>query len=254
MKHDVFSQAPYRCRLDWGAVGAERAARQGDIIVIVDVLSFSTSVVQAVSRGAIIYPCAEDEDTRRLAANLKAEVAVKREQVPDESRYSLSPLTYADISEGSKVILPSLNGGTCVRCSQSASHIFAGALVNAEATAHTVTEIMRSSDLNVTVIACGEREKEPPHDLRPAVEDYLGAGAILTGIPFDKSPEAQICESAFRANSDRIAELIWDSLSGRELREAGFGEDVRLAARTDIFATAACLKGGAFANFRDDRR
>ncbi|UCG61570.1 MAG: 2-phosphosulfolactate phosphatase [Candidatus Zixiibacteriota bacterium] len=253
MKNNCYMQSPYRCRLEWGAAGAERAARRGDIVVVVDVLSFSTSVAQAVSRGAVIYPCGEDEDTQELAANSKAEVAVRRKHVPDKGRYSLSPLTYADIDEGTRVVLPSLNGGTCVRCSESASSLFSGALVNARAVAQVVTEILRTFSLNVTVIACGEREKEPPHDLRPAIEDYLGAGAILAGIPFDKSPEARLCESAYLASEGQIDKLIFDSVSGRELREIGFEEDVKFAARTDIFATVAYLQGGAFANFSNDR-
>jgi 2-phosphosulfolactate phosphatase len=108
---------------------------------------------------------------------------------------------------------------------------------------------MRSSHLNVTVIACGEREKEPPHDLRPAIEDYLGAAAILSYLSVDKSPEAQVCESAFKANKERIDRLVWDSVSARELREIGFGDDVRFAARMNAFDTIPSLKNDAFVNF-----
>lgn len=250
MNDDPFSQSPYRCRLDWGAVGAERAAKRGDIVVIVDVLSFSTAVVQAISRRAVIFPCAEDEDTVTLAKKYEAEIAVKRHQVPHEGRFSLSPLTFKDIDEQTRVILPSLNGGTCVQCSESADYVFAGALVNAQATGNSVAELLRDSGSYVTVIACGEREKAPPHDLRPAIEDYLGAGAILLAIPFDKSPEAQVCEAAFKASSADISNLLWDSVSGRELRDAGFGEDVKLSSQIDLHDIVARLKNGGFYAFK----
>ena len=73
----IFSQSPFQCKLDWGAIGAIRAAERGDIIVIVDVLSFSTTVVRAVSRGAVIYPCGEEEEFDSLANRIGAQVAVK---------------------------------------------------------------------------------------------------------------------------------------------------------------------------------
>ena len=249
MKNSWLTQSPYRCRLDWGAAGAQRASTQGNIIVIVDVLSFSTSVAHAVSRGAVIYPCPENEDTGPLAKKLDAEIAVPRARVPHDGRFSLSPMTYTDIEKETKVILPSLNGGTCVSCSQLASHVFVGALVNASAVGQAVTGLMADPNLNTGIIACGEREKEPPHDLRPAVEDYLGAGAILSHIPFDKSPEAMVCESAFKTNEGRVKELIWNSVSGRELRAIRFEADVEFAARRSVLNAVPYLDQGRIVNF-----
>jgi 2-phosphosulfolactate phosphatase len=51
----------------------------------------------------------------------------------------------------------------------------------------------------VTVIACGERWPAPADagELRVVIEDYLGVGAILSRLPFSKSPEARMCEAAF---------------------------------------------------------
>ena len=37
--------------LEWGAIGAKLAAVRGDIVVIVDVLSFSTSVTVVLANG-----------------------------------------------------------------------------------------------------------------------------------------------------------------------------------------------------------
>ena len=55
--------------------------------------------------------------------------------------------------------------------------------------------------LSVTILACGERWKQPNEDgeLRFAIEDYLGAGAILSALPaaLARSPEARVCQGAF---------------------------------------------------------
>ena len=51
-----FSQAEFDIRLEWGEQGVNVLAPINDVIIVVDVLSFSTSVEIATSREAVIYP------------------------------------------------------------------------------------------------------------------------------------------------------------------------------------------------------
>jgi hypothetical protein len=71
-----FSQDKYRCRLEWGRCGAEAAAR-GDVLVVVDTLSFLTAVATAIRHGVVEYASAA-EHVRPLTERVGAEVAVKR--------------------------------------------------------------------------------------------------------------------------------------------------------------------------------
>src|SRR5690349_24233693 len=96
----LYTQHPYRCRLDWGRRGVRQAAERGDILVIVDTLSFSTAVITAVHAGGFIYPCSPEEDAAALARQIGAEVAVHRYQVPQA---------------GTRIVLVSPNGATCSR-------------------------------------------------------------------------------------------------------------------------------------------
>jgi len=48
---DVFGQAQYQVRFDWGIRGADAVAGEADVIVVVDVLSFSTTVDLATTLG-----------------------------------------------------------------------------------------------------------------------------------------------------------------------------------------------------------
>lgn len=211
-------------------------------------LSFSTAVVTAVAQGGIIVPCAPDADTVALASRHGGVVAVRRERVPELGRFSLSPLSFLEIEEGAIVVLPSPNGGACSSLGSGAPYLFAGALVNASSVGSVVARLVETTDLPVTVVAAGERYEEPSVDgvIRFAVEDYLGAGAILGAIVADKSPEAMVCESAFVQLRHRVGELLWGCESGRELRDRGAKEDVHHASQLDHYGAVPVLSNGCF--------
>jgi 2-phosphosulfolactate phosphatase len=249
MTQNPFLQHGYRCRLDWGRDGARRAALRGDILVVIDVLSFSSAVVTAVHHGGAIIPCSKRDDAAGIASREHAALAVHRTEVPQHGPYSLSPLTYLSMVPGTSVVLPSPNGATCSICAASTPYLFIGSLLNAAAVADAVTSLLMSSTHSVTVIACGERWEDVEDEgerLRFAIEDFLGAGAVLVGIPLAKSPEAELCEMAFRAAGERVPELLLESGSGQELSAKGFGGDVEHASRLNLYESVPVMDAGRF--------
>jgi len=235
----MFSQQPYRCRLEWGRDGTRRAAERGDVLVIVDVLSFSTTVATAVSCGGVIYPCAKNEDAFAFAQRIVGEVAVHRRDVPQKGQF-----TYKNMVPGTKVVLASPNGATCSRYARQVPYLFVGALVNAQAVASAVSQVLEKYALDVTVIACGERWRTPSEDgeLRVAIEDYLGAGAILSYLQPEKSPEARVCEGAFLHVQDELESVLWECETGHQLRERGFGADVQHAAQLNVYDSIPVMR------------
>lgn len=239
----IYQQTDYRVRLEWGCYGARSAAARGDIVVVVDTLSFSSAVVTAANHGAIIYPSTDNEDQAEIASRVLAVKAVPRNDVPSRGRFSLSPETYLNIESDTCVVLVSPHGATCCRNAQNAENLFVGSLLNAEATGKAVSRLMNVSGLDVTLVASGETWHEPMEgvELRFAIEDFVAAGAILSCITHDKSPEAQVCEAASASVENYLDEIIWDSISGRELRNAGFQHDVTYSAQLNMYGTVVIM-------------
>jgi 2-phosphosulfolactate phosphatase len=242
-----------RVQLAWGRRGAQAAADRKDILVVVDTLRFSTTAVTAVHHGAVIYPCSVDEArVTALAQRVDGEVALHQHAVSTpSSRFSLSPRSYVGVEPGTRVVLPSPNGSTCCQYGPRTPWLFVGALVNAHAVARAVSHLLTIQQLNVTVLACGERWRLPAEEgvLRFALEDYLGAGAVLSALPFSQTVEAQACGATFRALHEHLEALLWECESGQELRTKGLGDDVRHAAQLNVYDTAPVLYGERLETF-----
>jgi 2-phosphosulfolactate phosphatase len=116
--------------------------------------------------------------------------------------------------------------------------VLVGSLRNAKATAL----IAQSYGPNVAVFAAGERW--PDDSLRFALEDLLGAGAIISWLATsDTSPEARVAQAAYEAIGGDLRNAIADSTSGQELIARGYREDVDLSVACDASPLAAVLCG-----------
>jgi 2-phosphosulfolactate phosphatase len=103
-----------------------------------------------------------------------AELAGRRRQ----ARYSLAPASYLEAPAGLRCVLPSPNGAqVTLAAARTPSVVLAGSLRNARAVADAAQRI--GSRFNV--IPAGERWLDG--SLRPALEDALGAGAVLASLP-----------------------------------------------------------------------
>jgi 2-phosphosulfolactate phosphatase len=233
-------QHDFGARLEWGEAGVRILAGQADLVVIVDVLSFSTAVSVAVERGAAVIPHRfRDGTAEHLARSVGATLANADRGGPGPT---LSPASLSALRPGERLVLPSPNGATCsVLAAEAGATVVAGCLRNAGA----VGRLAASLGGTTAIIAAGEIW--PDGGLRPAVEDLIGAGAILAAFdPLVLSPEAMAAVAAFRATRDDMVGMLGSSSSGRELIDAGFGFDVAIAGQIDATDLVPMLTGGAF--------
>ena len=229
-------QSEYGVRFGWAVPAVE--VMGGDVIVVVDVLRFTTAVEAAVARGAIVFPYRWRDDS---AAVFAESVGARLADGTDPLGPSLSPASLLAMKAGEAVVLPSPNGSTCAAVAKATgATVVAACLRNASAVAKWVT----SRHGSVSVVACGERW--PDGSLRPALEDLLGAGAVLSGLPDAQSPDARAAVSAWLEASATMDTTLLECPSGRELLERGRLEDVRYAAQVDVSEVVPVLRERAF--------
>ena len=150
-----------------------------------------------------------------------------------------------------RLVLPSPNGSTiCFTLSDRGNPVLAGSLRSAAVIADWLARELAAGRLRaVAVVAAGERW--PDGTLRPAVEDLWGAGAVLDRLHrrapgLAMSPEARTAAAAFAAIEPELSRHLLTCASGRELAEAGFVQDVAIAAELDAAVTAPLLERGRF--------
>lgn len=206
-----FDQSTYQVRVEWGVAGLARLA-PADIVVVVDVLRFSTTVIDAVERG---------------------------------DDYPLDAAAHAISINGAPVAEAAADGGALV---------LLGGLRNASAVAAAVLaeQERRGARTSITVIAAGELSPGAG-TLRFAVEDQLGAGAIveaLGALGIDHtSPDAAVAAESFRALRRAVKHLLTASGSGLELIGRGLRDDVLAAAAVDAASAVPVLRDGVFRAF-----
>jgi 2-phosphosulfolactate phosphatase len=220
----------------WGRTGARDLASRVDVLVVVDVLSFSTSLSVALSRGAEVWPYALGSDgAEQLAREIGAVLARGRST---RSGPTLSPASLVELAPGTRLVLPSPNGSAIAHAALGAGVDVVSACLR-DATA--ATAYLRRYE-RVGLVASGERW--PDGTLRPAYEDWLGAGTVVAGLL--AAGAAGSPDAVAAAQSAGRPQPLASCPSGAELVERGFASDVELAEERDVTKTVAVLADGRF--------
>jgi 2-phosphosulfolactate phosphatase len=213
----------FRVQCEWGQQGVKKLSKTCDVVIVIDVLSFSTSVDIATSRLIEVLPYVGPLDgAPDFAHQHNAVLAQQRGQ----GGFSLSPASFSTMSFVERIVLPSPNGSTLTLMAAGSSVVLCGCLRNAPA----VARVSDSFD-SIGVVPAGERWSDG--SLRPSLEDWLGAGAIISHLSGPWSPEAKAAAAAFKIHQDELFLAISTCPSGTELIGGGYGKDVDIASHYD---------------------
>lgn len=237
------------CHLDWGPEGVTEAVARGDIVVVVDVLRFSSTATAAVAAGMKLLPVDAVPEARLKAEELDLPLVRSSRGSPDPEQPTDSPLWYAEHGRpGAAAVYPSPNGARLTALAAGHPHVYAGAFLNSTAVARVAAREAKKDALNMTVIAAGERSTDfdPAAASRRlfAIEDYLAAGAIVAASGLSLSPDARVAATAWHGSRDDLLEILRSCLSGRWLIDSDRSEEVDYCAQVDAVTAVPMLRDG----------
>ncbi|HWD61326.1 MAG TPA: 2-phosphosulfolactate phosphatase [Humibacter sp.] len=252
-------QQDYEVRFDWGRDGLRGIAPTAGVIVVIDAISFTTTVEMGVALGLEVQPFAglraEAEALDAAGSFGDARLAGKR----GAPGVSLSPssMTEQNVAEfGSRrAVVPSLNGSRLTALAATYGvPVIAASLRNRTAVARWILDFQTrvGHRAMVAIVAAGEVRTD--ETLRLAVEDMLTAGAVidaLGAVGVDAcSPEAAAACAAYTGLARGIRHMFTASVSGGELLKDDQREDIEVAFQTDVSTTVPVLVDGVYVDAR----
>lgn len=132
------------------------------------------------------------------------------------------------------------------------AHVVVGGLRNAAAVAAHVLEVQRTRGerTSISIVAAGYPDGTDAKGLRFAVDDLLGAGAVVAALGDlgidHASPDAAVAGEGFRALGGAVRHLLTASGTGRRLDADGRRDEVLAAAARDAASVVPVLRDGVF--------
>lgn len=209
----------------------------GRVVVVIDVLRASTTMVQAIEQGArCIVPVVSVDGARMIAQDRAGAILCgERGGVrPDGFTLGNSPLEYTrEIIEGKECVLSTTNGTRALGLVEKAEAVLIGSMRNLDA----ICSWIRSSGLDAMMVCSGT-------DGKVSFEDCFCAGLFVDRLGFHASDGAALMYHAAthavdRMGSERFA--VESSFHAKRLIQLGFEADVAFASEMSVSSVVPIL-------------
>lgn len=240
---DHLTATEFRVQLGIGYGSSLIAAKRGDVIVAIDVLRCSSTIVTALANGAkAVIPVKSVREARSLSRRRGAILAGERNGLrPAGFELGNSPLEYRQEKvQGRVIVLTTTSGTKAIVLGRKAREVLVGSFLNLSATANHAGKTARSSRCGISLVTAGTRG-------RFSLEDFLCAGALSRSLAKEGASLDDGCISAARAYGDSRSDLhsaMREGVHAKYLESIGLGGDVGYCAQTDIYDIAAVYRSG----------
>jgi len=216
----------------------------GKVVIVIDVLFATTTMVAALAHGATeVIPVLDEAAARAEDARRGAGVCVLAGELYAETLPGfVHPAPLALIAhgiEGRTVVYSTTNGTVAMTLAAGARRIYCGALLNAARLAEHVTrEHARETVLLVCSGSGGNLN----------FEDFYGAGCFVERLAERLGPAADLSDAARAARTvyrhSRLPQALLECRLGRMMSARGLAHEVEFACRVDAFPVVAALEEG----------
>jgi 2-phosphosulfolactate phosphatase len=217
---------------------------EGRIVIVLDILFATTTMVTALAHGATrIIPVADEDAARRASQNLAVAEVVLAGELYAETLPGFAhpaPLSLLQHGIGGKTVVYSTTNGTvAMTLSAAAAHSYCGALLNARRLAEHV--VARHPDRPILIVCSGSGDNFN-------LEDFYGAGYFVERLAELLGPRADLSDAAIAARSlyraARAPEVLLECRVGRMMAARGLTAEIEFACRFDAFPLVAELQNG----------
>jgi len=213
------------------------------VVVVVDVLRATSTIVEALANGAkMVVPVPSTDEAVRIAQNIgRGDVLLcgERRSLPIEG-FDLgnSPREFtAERVAGKTLVMTTTNGTPALALSASARRTLIASFLNLDAVADALV-----ADGGPVIILGAGRER------RFALEDAVCAGALVNRVTSRVAEEPKLNDTAVaaamlaQAEEADLPDLLRNTAAGRQLIDAGLGDDIALCAMLNRHAIVPELR------------
>lgn len=202
--------------------------------IVIDVLRASTCIANAIANGCDgVIPTVSVEEAMDISRAYSRDdyllCGERKNEKIDGFDLGNSPLEFTeDRVKGKKLIMTTTNGTRAIRTAKTAPSVIIGGLWNISACCELAVTLGR----DILIICAGQNG-------RYAMEDAICAGGFaerlgaLTNAGIEETDGCRTARLLYETVRDRLCQALSQSDHGRNLINAGFGEDVKVAARID---------------------
>lgn len=226
-------------RIENGALGAWAATSRHDVIIVIDALRASATIIAALAAGiGSIRPVSSFEGV--FESTDKCLTAGERggRKLPGTD-YDNSPITFRDQTfHGEHLILTTTNGTECIQaCAHGDGPILIGTLINAAAVAQKAMRLAADQQRDVSIVMAG-RNNSIAH------EDLVSASGIVKH--FSGCTVKGHIQPIYKQDP---AEAFLQSDSGKNLVGMGKRDDVLFCAQESIYNVVPTYQNGIITLF-----
>jgi len=215
----------------------------GKIVVVLDVLFATTTMVTALAHGATeVIPVPDEEAARAQARRLPEGSYVLSGELNAETLPGFAhpaPLALLEHGvQGKTLVYSTTNGTVCMsEAAAGAARVYCGALLNARRLAqHIVAEHPRET---VLILCSGSANNFN-------LEDFCGAGAFVERFAEHLGEAADFSDAARAAlgfyRHARLPQALLECRVGRMMQRRGLAREVEFAAREDALPVVPVLR------------
>ena len=217
---------------------------EGKVVVVLDVLFATSTMITALAHGAAeVVPALDGDGARAAAQRLRAGSYVLSGELLAETIDGFAPPTplalLAHGLSGKTLIYSTTNGTVALKESSAAGHVYAGALLNANAVVKHIAAHHR--DAAILIICSGSMGN-------PNLEDMYGGGYFVELIARELGEGRDFSDAAIAARalfqSEAAESALLRGRVGQLMQQRGLTQEVKYAAQLSLLDVVPKLFDG----------